>query len=356
MENIDSFLTHKIEGHKTPSIQYSFFDTDAIIYGECKGLRHVCSESPINADTTYHLYSITKTFTALSVLQLAQLGSLNLSDLVSTHLPEFPYQEKITIEQLLHHSSGIPNPLPLRWIHLLEEHKDFDRNAFFERIFREHRRLEFRPGAKFKYSNLGYVILGQLIEKVSSQPFEKYVTENIVKRCGLDPSSLGFAINPSVHAVGYHKWLSFSNAILGLLIDKKKFMGQREGVWQPFHLFHNNGTSYGGMIGSGKALVTYAQALLKNNGLLLDDYHKGLLFTETKINTTPTAMSLSWFVGTLKGNRYLAHAGGGGGYYSELRVYPDLGVGSVIMFNRSGMRDERILNRTDSFFIPEKRN
>jgi hypothetical protein len=65
-------------------------------------------------------------------------------------------------------------------------------------------------------------------------------------------------------------------------------------------------------------------------------------------------MSLSWYTGILKGNKYFSHAGGGGGYYIELRVYPELGVGSVIMYNRSGMKDERILDKADAFFITEK--
>lgn len=65
-------------------------------------------------------------------------------------------------------------------------------------------------------------------------------------------------------------------------------------------------------------------------------------------------MALSWFTGTIEGHAYYCHAGGGGGYYVELRVYRDLGVGSVILYNRSGMTDERILNRADTFFIAKK--
>jgi len=63
-------------------------------------------------------------------------------------------------------------------------------------------------------------------------------------------------------------------------------------------------------------------------------------------------MAFSWYTGTFKGHPYLTHAGGGGGYYVELRLYPILGVGSVIFFNRTGMKDERILDKVDDFFIP----
>ncbi len=354
MKNINDFLKAQVENHQTPSIQYAFFDTDTVIYERRYGLRNVKSLDPIDSSNTYHLYSVTKTFTALSVLQLAEVGKVELNKPVSLYLPEFPYQKEITVKHLLSHTSGIPNPLPLRWIHLAEEHSGFDRNNFFAAVFEEHPKLNFEPGAEFKYSNLGYVILGQLVERVSGKPLEDYIKENIMDRSGIDNSELGFQINPSIHTTGYHKWWSFSNAVFGFLFDKQKFMGRREGKWKPFNFFYNNGTAYGGMFGSSTGLIKYAQTLLRPNSVLLNDEHKQILFTESIVRGKPTGMSLSWYTGILKGNKYYSHAGGGGGYYIELRVYPELGVGSVIMYNRSGMKDERILDKADAFFITEK--
>ena len=79
---------------------------------------------------------------------------------------------------------------------------------------------------------------------------------------------------------------------------------------------------------------------------------KKLLFTEnfTRGNKA-TGMCISWFTGKLGSRQYFAHAGGGGGYYCEIRLYPDLDVGSVIMFNRTGMKDERFLDTVDKYFI-----
>ena len=354
MKNINDFLKGQVDKHQTPSIQYSFFDTDSIIYELRYGLMNVKREEPVASSTTYHLYSVTKTFTALSVLQLAQAGKLDLNKPVAFYLPDFPYSKEITIEQLLSHTSGIPNPLPLRWIHLENERAGFDRDKFFADVFMAHPKLAFEPGTNFKYSNLGYVVLGQLVEKVSGKNFEDYVKENIVERSGIEQSELSFQMEPSLHATGYHKWWSLSNAVFGFLFDKQKFMGKKEGEWKPFNFFYNNGTAYGGLFGSASGLVKYAQTLLRSNSILLDDKHKQILFTESVIQGKPTGMSLSWYTGSLKGNKYFAHAGGGGGYYVELRVYPELGVGSVIMYNRSGMKDDRILDKADSFFITEK--
>jgi CubicO group peptidase (beta-lactamase class C family) len=190
-----------------------------------------------------------------------------------------------------------------------------------------------------------------LIEKVTGDAFEAYVQKNVLEKIGAESSDLSFEINQSLHAVGYHKWWSLSNAVFGLLFDKKKFMGKREGSWKPFNHFYNNGIAYGGLFGSASGLIKYAQALLHDNSVLLSHQYKERLFRESIIRNKPTGMSLSWFTGTLKGHQFFAHAGGGGGYYSELRIYPGLGVGSLIMYNRSGMTDERILSEADRFFI-----
>lgn len=353
MKNINDFLKDQVNNGNTPSIQYAFFDTESIIFELRYGLKDVKSKVPVDALTTYHLYSITKTFTALAVLQLAQERKVVLTEPVITYLPEFPYHRDVTVVQLLSHTAGIPNPMPLEWIHTAERHSAFKRDAFFVGVFKAHPRLDFLPGTEFKYSNLGYVILGQLVERISGLPFEDYVQANIIDRSGVVPGDLSFQMEVDRHAVGYQKWWSLGHAALGFLIDKEMFMGPREGRWKPFRHFYNNGTAYGGMFGNRAGLIRYAQALLDDNSLLLHGQYKKQLFTESVIHGKPTGMALSWFTGSLKGNRYLAHAGGGGGYYVELRLYPDLGVGSVIMYNRSGMRDERMLDRADQFFVSE---
>jgi CubicO group peptidase (beta-lactamase class C family) len=351
MENINDFLKRQVDDHKTPSVQYAFFDADSTIYTFHHGLSDIKAGKMADEATSYNLFSVTKTVTALAVLQLAQAGKVQLDAPVAKYLPGFPYPDNITIQQLLNHSSGIPNPLPLRWTHLINDHDGFDRDIFFKWIFEKNNHLKFLPGAKFSYSNLGYVLLGQLIEKVSHKKYEKYLEENIFNKTGTSSAELGFIIDPALHAKGYQKYWSAVNAMLGFLINKKKMMGPREGIWKPFNLFYINGISYGGMTGTATGLVKYGQVLLKKDNTQLNEVYKKLLFTESIINNQPTGMSLSWYTGNFKGHPYFAHAGGGGGYYVELRLYRELEKGSVILFNRTGLKDERILDKADGYFI-----
>jgi hypothetical protein len=142
------------------------------------------------------------------------------------------------------------------------------------------------------------------------------------------------------------------NLLLGLFLDKSRFMDQSEGKWKPFKAFYINGASYGGLIGSAHSFRKYVQQLLKPNNCLIDKESKKLLFEENHTNNDrTTGMCLSWFCGDLNGRKYFAHPGGGGGYYCELRLYPEINRGSVVMFNRTGTSNEKFLDKVDKFFF-----
>jgi len=353
MNGADNILTKQIIGSQTPGIHYLIFNKNSIIHRFQKGYADVKNHLLVDQNTTFNAFSVTKTFTALAVMQLFEKNRLNIDDPVVRYVPDFHYPSKITIKQLLAHTSGIPNPIPLSWVHLEDEHKTFDRNDFFNLIFRKFNKTKSNPNEKFLYSNLGYVVLGQIVEKVSSRTYEDYIREKIIQPLGINPKELGFDIQKrNLHAKGYQKRFSLVNGILGFFFDKSKYMDISEGKWKPFKNLYLNGTSYGGLLGSPDSFRKYIQELLKPNSILLSDEYKENLFIENYTNSNKaTGMCLSWFRGELKGQVYYTHAGGGGGYYCEIRIYRDLGIGSVIMYNRSGMTDERFLDKLDKYFI-----
>jgi CubicO group peptidase (beta-lactamase class C family) len=350
MSTTNQLLTAEIATEKSPSVQYFFFDENNIIDSFQSGFANITKQKSVDENTTYNAFSVTKTFTALAILQLAEQGKINLEEPIIHYLPDFPYDKKITTKQILNHTSGIPNPIPLAWIHLDSEHTSFDRNTFFKSIFIKNNKLKSNAGEKFAYSNLGYVILGQLIEKISGKTYEEYVSENIIQKLPIGANDLSFTIcNNETHATGYHKKLSLTSFVLGFFIDKSKFMGAAEGKWRAFKNFYVNGAPYGGLMGKPTAFVKYIQELLKDDCALISNEYKRLLFEENG----NTGMCLSWFAGELNGKKYFAHAGGGGGYYCEIRMYPEIKKGSVIFFNRTGMRDERFLDKLDETFVTE---
>jgi len=346
MNAIENILLKQVETNKTPSVQYILCDKERIIEKYCIGFADIKEKKGVDNNTTYNVLSVTKTFTALAILQLAEQNKLDINHPVIKYLTDFQYSQEITIRQLLTHSAGIPNPVPLSWVHLATENKSFNRNKFFKSIFNKNFRLKSQPDEKFAYSNLGYILLGELIEKVSGVSYEAYIKENIIENLGIKPDHLGFEIGKTnKHARGYIKRFSFYNLILSLFIDKAKYMGKPEGGWKPFKNYYVNGAAYGGLIGTSDAFVKYIQELLKSDCRLITDGYKKLLFTENLTSERkPSGMCISWFSGQLNGRKYFTHAGGGGGYYVEIRIYPDSGIGSLVFFNRTGMSDERFLD------------
>ncbi len=352
MKEIAQILSGLINQGKAPAVEYLFFNAGSLVYDFRGGFADISNTIPVQEATSFKAFSVTKTFTAVAVLQLVEQGLVKLDKPVQVYLPGFPYHNQVTTRHLLAHTAGIPNPVPLSWIHLAGEHEQFNRDRFFDGIFKKYSQERWSPNEKFGYSNLGYVLLGKLIEHCSGMKYEAYIREQIFKPLHLFPTELEFTVvEPLLHAKGYQK-IDLLYLGLGFFIDREKFMDKREGKWKPFKNTYVNGASYGGLIGTATAFMRFLQDILKEDPKLISREQKRALFTENKTRAgIPTGMCLSWFTGRLNGRQYYAHAGGGGGYYCEIRLYPNNGVGSVLMMNRTGTKDERYLDKLDKYYF-----
>lgn len=330
---------------RAPGAQYRVVGPDGPLLDENAGFAHVERRIPVTAATIFNGYSVAKTFTAIAVLQLVEQGKIALSDTVGDLLPEYPFSQKFTVEQLLAHQAGFANPLPLSWIHLAEEDHAFDAAAFSGKIIRANAQLAYKPGTRTRYSNLGYLVLGELIERVSGKPYEPYIRQHIFEKTGTE-GYLGFAAaDTDTYATGYHRRWSFTNLLLGFLLDKKRYTRVADSTWIAFKRSYVNGKPYGGIVTSATGLTDYLQALLVGR-LFENPATLEQLFARKE-----PGPGRSWFTGRLKGQTYFCHAGGGGGYYCEIRVYPVLHLSSALMTNRSGFSDERLLDRLDERFL-----
>lgn len=326
---------------QAPGLQYLLIDSNGVLAEVNTGFANLEQQQPVTRSSVFNGYSLTKTFTAIAVLQLVERGKIALSDTVGDYLPGYRFSEKFTVEQLLSHRAGLANPLPLSWVHLAAEDHAFDAAAFSRRIITANTRLKYKPGTKMRYSNVGYLILGELIERVSGLPYRDYVRQHILEKIP-GGGYLDF-VRPesSDYATGYHRRWSFSNLLLGFLLDKKQFTWPATADWIAFKPSYVDGAAYGGIIANASGLAAYLQAIMKNDLFERPDTVK-TLFARTE-----PGMGLGWYTGTLNGHTFYTHAGGGGGYYCEIRAYPGLQMASVLMTNRSGFTDERLLDRLD---------
>jgi len=348
-------LRREVASRRTPAVQYRHFTADAVLAGYDYGLADVARRTPAGATTTFHGFSVTKTVTAVAILQLVERGLVELDAPAAMYLANMPYGRDITVRQLLAHSAGLPNPLPLRWTHPVATAAEFDDGGFFDDVLARYAVVKSPPNRKYSYSNLGYILLGRIIEQTTGLGYEAYVRANILEPIGLSTAELGFTLDRARHATGYHRRRSLSRLLLPLLMDTRTYMGPSQDGWDPFVPFYVNGAAFGGLVGTADGFTRYLQALLDPDGGLLSAESKKILFSANILDGgRPSGVSLSWHLGEVAGHHYAAHAGGGGGFYAEIRVYPELGRGSVLLFNRSGFSDARFLDRVDRALLPTR--
>lgn len=214
---------------------------DRVLFAGGRGYADVSDKAPITPDTQLRLGSITKQFTAAVVLQLVGEGRLSLSDTVGKFLPDFPDPvSRATVRQLLNHSSGIADYTKVPgWIE-----KNRTRSFTTSELVDIIRALppQATPGEKWEYNNGGYVLLGAIIEKVTSRPWHEAVKHRIAEPLGL--TSLGYPVSdmsPRSTARGY----SLSSGV------------QKEVVLSNLSVAH----AAGGLSASVRDLATFAQAL-----------------------------------------------------------------------------------------------
>ena len=137
---------------------------------------------PNSEKTKFHVASVTKTFTAAAILRLEQAGKLKLADPLSKFIPDFLNGERITIEQMLMHTSGLPDFYSLPEYPLRKYQKVTlpDLVAWVKT-----KPLDFLPGSKSSYSNTGYAFLAYIIEQVSGKSYEQFLAEAILKPAGM---------------------------------------------------------------------------------------------------------------------------------------------------------------------------
>ncbi len=159
-----------------------------VIYKEGFGWANMEWNIPNTPDTKFRLGSITKQFTATLILQLAAEGKLDLHGFLAKYLPEYPKgtADKVTIHHLLTHTSGIPSytSLPTFWKEMV---RDPTEPLEFIKVFAD-KGLEFDPGAKFRYNNSGYFLLGVIIEKLTGETYEETLQQKIFRPLGMKDS------------------------------------------------------------------------------------------------------------------------------------------------------------------------
>mgnify|MGYP002780882860 CR=1 FL=1 len=322
-----------------PGVAFAAAWKDGEIIVHTAGSADLRTRQPLRADTPLAWFSVTKLFTASAVMQLAEEGKLELDAPVSCYLPELRLARagrEASVRELLAHAAGLPNPVPVAWVHLASEAPPSLDETVAKHIGRAPH-LKSTPGEKSAYSNLGYLLLGQIIEGVSGERFEHYVQRRLLGPLACEASGFGLGAE---RATAYQKRWSAMGMAARWMLDARFFDNAIEGYWalRPFAV---DGAPYGGLGGPIADLLRLGQMLLAE-GL---GARGRVLKAESLSEMTrpfhaqqgrPQTIGLGWHLGTLEGEPYVYHIGGGGGYRAELRVYLRLGYAVAVAGNETG--------------------
>ena len=339
-------------GRQVPGIQYTVVDADGILFEYSSGWSDIRNRTEMTLDTTLMAYSMTKTFTAAAVMQLAEQGKLSLEDEIDRYLPNTYSGHKITVRQLLSHTSGIPNPIPLRWVHLAAEHASFDENTALAEVLRNNAKLRYEPGQRFFYSNIGYWLLGKTIETITGRSYAAHMRINVLQSLGLSAQEMDFEIaEPAYHANGYLAKYSLMNLLKGFVTDSKMWCDY-EGRWLRLQNVSVNGPAFGGLVGSSHAFSRFLQDQLRKQSVLFSGETKRLFESQQATKEGRSIpMTLGWHMGKANGATYFFKEGGGGGFHCEMRLYRTQGIGSVVMVNDTQFNSTKFLNRIDAALL-----
>ena len=311
------------------------------------GSRDLAACAAATPETSYLWFSLTKVVTATAVRMLADEGRVGIDEPAAVHVPwRRGPDQRPTVRQLLNHTGGFSNPLPIRWVRA-DAAEGRSTDDLLERLLKRHGRPTRPIGGSAHYSNLGYLVLGAVIEAAAGEPFGCYVRRVILRPLGMDRTDF-FHTRPDLAATGYVKAPRAVAPILRAVLPEGIVGGRVEGrsALNPFTVL---GPSYGGLVGPALDAARFA-AMHLNDGEL-DGVR--ILRPETAIDMRRISalgrrrdFGNGWFASVKHrgvSNRYVEHLGAGGGFYNAMRIYPDMGVGIVLMTNTTKAYDHHHL-------------
>ena len=201
---IEKTFTAFVERQHIPGAAMGIIIDGKLVWVKTTGLRDVDAKAPATRDTVWRIASMTKSFTAMSILKLRDEGKLSLDDPASKYVPElakltYPTADSpaITIRHLLTHSEGFPEDNPWGDRQLAQT------SATMSQWMRGGIPFSTSPGTGYEYSNYGFAILGQIVERVAKKPYADFVRDNILLPLGMQ--STGYAI-PAQNAAKGYRW------------------------------------------------------------------------------------------------------------------------------------------------------
>ena len=302
-----------------------------IIYERGYGMADLDHSVKITPTTVFHVASMSKQFTAASVLMLAQEGKLSLDDQATKYVPELPnFGVQIALHHLLHHTSGLRDQWELLglagWRYSLDLITDADILAVLSR----QKTLNFQPGSQFLYSNTGYTLLAQVVKHVSGQSFRTFTSNRIFLPLGMAHTHFRDDHAEIVKDMAYG--YAPHNGNFGLSVTNFDTVGATSLLTTVEDLALWDENFYTARVG-GEALVKQLQ-------------ERGYLNDGTQLNY---AAGLE--IGKYRGLNIVDHAGTDAGYRADLIRFPDQHFSVALLCNLASINPSALTRRIADIYL-----
>ena len=204
---IDAFLQEMVDEEHFSGVALVTKDGEVV---HAKGYGASVDEISNTVDTAFHVASVTKQFTAAAIMQLVEANKLNIDESINAYLPKqyvTPIWNDVHIRHVLNHSSGITDYAVTRDYYDVVD--GFCLGDTVDGMIREamSKDLEFEPGTKYSYSNIGFTLLGEIIQEQTDLPYDKYMADNILKPMGMHSSRIHVEGHvPAKNEASGHRW------------------------------------------------------------------------------------------------------------------------------------------------------
>jgi CubicO group peptidase (beta-lactamase class C family) len=285
-----------------------------VVYQKAFGMANMELGVPVREETVFNIGSMTKQFTAVAVLQLVERGKLSLQDELTKFLPDYPAGgQKITVENLLTHTAGIPPSAPEAMTRLQGEKRLITLNEIISTF--KGRPLDFTPGTKWSYSNNGYMLLGAIIEKVSGVPYPEYLEKNLFGPAGMTATHFGDDYKIVRNRAASYVYSRAESQFLNAANDKVE-----------------TAYSAGAIQSTAEDLFKWNQTLLSNKLVTKESLAKARAEYHLS-DGQGTHYGYGWFIGNIQGSPIVEHGGNMGGFMSHAIYLPREDIFVVTLYN-----------------------
>ncbi|MCT2407599.1 beta-lactamase family protein [Chryseobacterium antibioticum] len=337
---VDEIINREMSIRRIPGVQIAIVQNGKIVLSKSYGVSSVQDNIPVTNTTIFPLNSNTKIFTGVAIMQLVEQGKIKLGAPINTYLDDLPLEwQKITVDQLLIHISGLPDILQLfdpatGNIGPLRTEK-----AIWEKL--KTLPLDFKTGEQFSYNQTNYYLLGKIIEKITGQSFADFFEEKQFKTVPLKHTLFGDSRDVIPH---YAPSYSYRNFFDGKRASQDKLINN-------YYEFPDFSRTSGGLNSTSEDVARWIIAL-QNGELLQKSSTLDLMWSPGTFNNgTPTDWVRGWGIAKLR--KHHKAVGMSGGNRSALLIYPDDRLSVIVLTNLGGSSPEDFIEEIAGCYIPD---